>query len=480
MIQTILMIALLNSVINPWLMCWYLFKNYFRKPTRENYYFCLPISNKCLPRPKNHIKHLNRETSRSDSLKQINYKLNLKTLDSASNYEPNFLVRFLSCFTNICHFNKKANYNIEANTAPDSTVRTVRAVLNDEFSVCSCQLNSSSLNRPSFSSSSSNLKNSGEFNRINRSMNRKHNICQCRAHHANTKVRKNDKNKKYFGHSSLSGTFHSGTENMASTLSETSKTNSTESKSSITTIAATAVYFVCCIKNRSDHSVKSKHRIRKKKILTRKFCIKYNKSGCMNNTYKDSAQYSYGHSSEQNNSFSLDKMQSKNQFEPRQFQLELLAHQENCVFKEKVHSNNKFNMKPNGKDFSLIGKANDLFMTNGNGVNIGLGNFNGKIKRTSNHNNFHQTNELNLNDNFYLKKNFINEKYNIEENNPIILIDSDKKDESKLITDKELNNLNGFKSTRKLDINGEIKKENSFIDKKSDNSNVMGEVELNI
>lgn len=453
-------------------MSWCQFKKHLKRPVKHH--FCWPDDRtKFYNQPKNHIP-----PTRSNSLKQINYKVNLKTLDQQSNYKPHFFLRLLNYLTSFGHPKKEPDF-IETNTADDATVRTVRAVLNDELSVCSCQMNSSSHNPPSYNS------NSNEYGRRNKGPYKDY----CK-NHFKMKLN-NEKNRRYIS-SSVSG---SHSENTTSTMSSaTSNTNSAASKSSISTMAATAVYSVfcvCCVRGK-----KAKRRRRRKKAkLTRKCCIKYNRPNCMNSSYYDSVQQS--NESNEVNAHTLNSQIG-------QFQLEL-THQPNCIKKDKFYSANKYTVKHTRQatDFKLVGKTNDLFLTRANGLDIGFCNFNGKIKMSSTtaSNNCHVSADdvkKQSDDKCCLRANSINNKlrnqnlinkYNEHSfANKMFLINSEKHDmKYELFKDRQekggnLNGLTGYSFDSKRQLNNDEKENNcliELIDEDNQEAKNYGECEIN-
>lgn len=399
----------------------------------------------------NHTTANHLHQTRSNSLKQINYKVNLKTLDSQSNCKPHFLARFLNYLTRFAQFKKNENF-VETNTADDTTVRTVKAVLNDEISVCSCQAaNSSSyVNPPSFASNQSAVmvglnmagnKSAGpvaNFNEFSRSNHQRSRIGCNECHYCRHQLKQlklnGDKSRRYMASASVSA--HS--ENTASTMSSASNSNSAASKSSISTIAATAVYSVfcvCCVRGRK---AKKRRKAKRNRKITRKCCIKYNRPpNCMNSSYFDSVQQS-NESANEVNSTAINSHTLNTQME-QHFQLELSAHQPNCpvAAKEKLYTaaSNKYTLKHRQQEYtaSITGKTNDLFLTRGNGttVGIGLGNFNGKIKMNTTANACHLASPLDAKrqpTEFSLKRNLIATCKERSFSSTMFLINSEKGD----------------------------------------------------
>ena len=370
-------------------MTWCQFKKHLKRPV-NHYYFCWPDSRMKSYSDQQSKNNIHLQT-RSDSLKQINYKVNLKTLDSQSNYKPHFLMRFISCLTSFGQKNS-TDFNIETETANNTKVR---AVLNDEKSVCSCQLHSSSYNQPSFDGSSNSGVNSQNANTNGELNNKRVRNCNCHFCKNQMKLKMNNKKNGPCLNSSTScnGNLHSVSENTTSTMSSAS----VGSKSSISTIAATAVYSffcICCVRNRKKKSaaatatgLKKRRRARKKKgggKITRKCCIKYNRTTCLNNSSNfDSIPQSNESNDQILNSLNTRSLNTMNPQIERNYQL--VAHQPNCKLnKDKFYSSNKYTI--NTQDYSIVGKANDIFLARdtqlGVGI-VGLGAINGKIKMCS-------------------------------------------------------------------------------------------------
>lgn len=435
-------------------MSWCQFKKHLKRPVKHH--FCWPSDNRM--KLYNHPVNNHLHQTRSNSLKQINYKVNLKTLDSQSNCKPHFLARFFNFLTRFGQLKKGANFNVETNTADDTTVRTVKAVLHDELSVCSCQANSSSyVNQPSFSSNNSavmgglSLSGGGvkqasavtNFNDYSRSNHQRPtarigcNDCHYCRHQLKQMALSGDKSRRYIA-ASVSGNAHS--ENTASTMSTASNSNSAASKSSISTIAATAVYSVfcvCCVRGKKA----KRRRLKRNRKITRKCCIKYHRPpNCMNSSYFDSVQQS-NESANDVNSTAINSHTLNSQIE-QHYQLELSPHQPNCPAAGKdaklYTSANKYTLKHRQQEYtaSIVGKTNDLFLTRGNGttVGIGLGNFNGKIKMNSASNNAcHLASSLEQatkkqSTEFCLKRNLINKCKERSFSSTMFLINSEKGD----------------------------------------------------